>query len=463
MNYYLAIDVGASSGRHITGWLEDGQLKTEEVYRFDNNAEMKNGHLCWNIDALYAALVAGLKKCRERGMIPYSLGIDTWGVDFALINRAGGRLGDAVCYRDSRTEGMDAEIEKIIPYEELYKLTGIAKQPFNTIYQLMALKKESPELLEKAERLLMMPDYLHYLLSGIESNEYTEASTGALVGAEERNWNEDIINALGFPMRLFRNLDRAGDSIGFLSKTVEAEAGFSCRITLPATHDTGSAFLAVPAFEDSVYISSGTWSLLGIESTAPIITKEAREANFTNEGGYQYRYRFLKNIMGLWMVQSVRKELGKNLSFNELEKLAEDNEDFGTAVDVNNQAFFAPQSMIEAVKKVAAETGQVPPQTTGELMQCLYRSLALSYRDAIVQLEGIAGKHFSSVNLVGGGSKDDYLNRLTGRYTGLPVYAGPVEATVAGNLIVQMISSGELPDLTEARRLVARSFDVKQY
>jgi rhamnulokinase len=212
-----------------------------------------------------------------------------------------------------------------------------------------------------------------------------------------------------------------------------------------------------------VYISSGTWSLLGIESTAPILTKEAREAGFTNEGGFRYRYRFLKNIMGLWMVQSVRKELGKSVSFNELEKLAEDNEGFGTVVDVNNQAFFAPQSMIEAVKKVAAEAGHVPPQTTGELMQCLYRSLAFSYRDAIAQLEGIAGKHFGSINLVGGGSKDDYLNRLTARCTGLPVYTGPVEATVAGNLIVQMISSRELPDLAEARRLVTRSFDVKRY
>ncbi|MDR2096728.1 MAG: rhamnulokinase [Treponema sp.] len=463
MNYYLAIDIGASSGRHIVGWLEDGRLRTREVYRFDNNAEMKNGHLCWNIDALYAALVAGLKRCKDTGMIPYSLGIDTWGVDFVLIDGAGGRLGDAVCYRDSRTDGMDAEVEKIIPYEELYKLTGIAKQPFNTVYQLTALKKESPELLEKAERLLMMPDYLHYLLSGIASNEYTEASTGALVGARERNWNGDIIKALGFPVRLFRTLNRAGDGIGVLSKAVEAEAGFSCRITLPATHDTGSAFLAVPAAGDSVYISSGTWSLLGIESTAPIITNEAREANFTNEGGFQYRYRFLKNIMGLWMVQSVRKELGKEQSFDQLARMAEDTENFGTVVDVNNLAFFAPQSMIGAVKEVAAETGQPPPRTTGELMQCLYRSLALSYRDAVTNLERIAGKRFGSVNLVGGGSKDDYLNRLTARFTGLPVYAGPVEATVAGNLIVQMISSGELSDLAAARGLIARSFDVKPY
>ncbi|MDR1904426.1 MAG: rhamnulokinase [Treponema sp.] len=463
MTYYLAIDIGASSGRHILGWLEDGQLRTREVYRFDNNAGVKNGHLCWDIDAIYAALIAGLKRCGETGMIPYSLGIDTWGVDFVLIDSAGSRLGDAVCYRDSRTDGMDAEIEKIIPYEELYNLTGIAKQPFNTIYQLTALKKESPQLLEKAERLLMMPDYLHYLLSGIGSNEYTQASTGALVDARERNWNRHIINALGFPERLFRNLDTAGDGIGLLSKAVEAEAGFSCRITLPATHDTGSAFLAVPASEDSVYISSGTWSLLGIESMASIITREAREADFTNEGGFQYRYRFLKNIMGLWMVQSVRKELGKKQSFNELAQTAEDTESFSTVVDVNNQAFFAPQSMIEAVKEVAAETGQTPPETTGELMQCLYRSLAVSYRDAILNLERIAGKHFSSVNLVGGGSKDDYLNRLTSRFTGLPVYAGPIEATVAGNLIVQMISSGELSDLAAARRIVAQSFDVKRY
>jgi rhamnulokinase len=271
----------------------------------------------------------------------------------------------------------------------------------------------------------------------------------------------ELIGALGFPNRIFRPLSNAGDRIGRLSRALEAEIGFSCFVTLPATHDTGSAFLAVPAAEDSVYISSGTWSLLGIESPVPIITEEARLANFTNEGGYRYRYRFLKNIMGLWMVQSVRGILGKKHSFDELARMAEETEGFTTTVDVNDDAFFAPRNMVEAVKTVAAKSGQRPPETTAELMQCLYRSLALSYSDSIASMEKITGKKFGAVNIVGGGSKDGYLNRLTARFTGLPVYAGPVEATVAGNLIVQMISGGDLPDLETARGIVRQSFDIE--
>jgi rhamnulokinase len=310
----------------------------------------------------------------------------------------------------------------------------------------------------------MIPDYLHYRLTGEETNEYTNATTTALVGAREKSWNTELIEKLGIPSAMFRPLFKAGDRIGVLSGEVEEAVGFSCAVCLPATHDTGSAFLAVPVPDsNSVYISSGTWSLLGMENSIPIITDEGKADSFTNEGGYSYRYRFLKNIMGLWMIQSVRNELDKKYSFAELENAAQEAADFAVTVDVNNGEFFAPESMSAALQRVCRAEGKTPPATLSETMQCLYRSLAVSYRDAIRGMEGITGKHFTGVNMVGGGSKDRYLNRLTAKTCGLPVYAGPVEATVTGNLIVQMISGGELADLAGARRIIAQSFEITRY
>jgi rhamnulokinase len=461
MSYYLAIDIGASSGRHIIGWLEGGKFLTREVYRFENRPETRDGELCWDIEALYGHVLTGMKECKKQGLIPRSLGIDTWGVDFVLLDRDKKRLGNAVCYRDHRTTGMDGEVEKIISFDELYRRTGIAKQPFNTIYQLTALKRRKPELLEKARSFLLTPNYLHYRLTGIETNEYTNATTTALVDARKKTWDLELIDKLGINSALFTPLSRAGDRIGSLSPAVAEEAGFNCEICLPATHDTGSAFLAVPAADSrSVYISSGTWSLLGIENSVPLITAEGQANNFTNEGGYEYRYRFLKNIMGLWMIQSVRNELEKKYSFGELEKAAQEAADFDVTVDVNNVEFLSPENMGAALQRVCKAEGKIPPGNLNETMQCLYRSLAVSYRDAILSMEQITGKKFNTVNLVGGGSKDRYLNRLTAEICGLPVYAGPVEATVIGNLIVQMISGGELANLDEARQIVGRSFEI---
>jgi rhamnulokinase len=294
------------------------------------------------------------------------------------------------------------------------------------------------------------------------------ASTSALVNAaveSGRDWNRDIIRSLGYPEKIFKPLRKAGDRIGILSKAVADEVGFSCMVTLPATHDTGSAFLAVPAAPDEtpVYISSGTWSLLGMETESPIITAEGQRANFSNEGGYQYRYRFLKNIMGLWMVQSVRNELGGKCSFAELEKMAREAASFPARLNVNDPAFLSPASMIDAVKDAVRQSGQQVPESPGEIIQCLYASLAASYREAVLNMEKITGRSFSAINLVGGGSKDEYLNRLTAQVTGLPVYTGPVEATVIGNIIVQMISGGVLQDLSSARAMVSRSFTMGTY
>ncbi|MDR2149646.1 MAG: rhamnulokinase [Spirochaetaceae bacterium] len=464
MEYYLAIDIGASSGRHIAGWLAEGKLHTKELYRFENRLVQKSGRLFWDIEALYAEVLKGLERCNTLNMIPVSVGIDTWAVDFILLDSAGARLGEAISYRDARTEGMDAAVERALPFPELYRRTGIQKQPFNTIYQLMALKKQEPALLERAAAFLMIPDYLHYRLTGIISQEYTNASTTALLNVQTRDWDTDIIETLGFPAHLFQPLKRAGQKLGVFSAAVRAQLGFSATVILPATHDTGSAFVAVPAVNaaESVYLSSGTWSLLGIESASPLLTDAARDGNFTNEGAYQSKYRFLKNIMGLWMIQAVRHELESPYSFSALAEMAQEATS-SALFAVNDPRFLAPQSMRAAIQDICRETGQQVPKSIGEIMLSIYRSLAACYQQGLAALENITGKTFRALHIVGGGSKDAYLNELTAHATGLPVHAGPVEATVIGNLCVQMISSGVLPDLETARKIIAQSFDLWRF
>ena len=466
MKYHLAVDIGASSGRHILGHVEQGRIVLEEVYRFENGPKKRGGRLCWDFDALAREVVNGLKACAELGKVPATLGVDTWGVDFALVDREGRVLGDTVAYRDSRTQGMDALVEELIPAQELYRRTGIQKQSFNTIYQLMAVKRQSPELLEQAHRLLLVPDYLHYTLTGVMSNEYTEASTSGLVSAETKDWDRELLDLLGFPQKLFGPLSLPGTALGRLRPALREELGFDCQVVLPASHDTGSAFLAVPAGEgDSVTLSSGTWSLLGVELEQPVTTPESRAANFTNEGGYQYRYRYLKNIMGLWMIQNLRREMAENgqlPGFGELSRLAREAADFPGRVDVDDPSFMAPESMSAAVRAYCERMGQPVPQSPGELLSCVYHSLAQCYAQSVRQLERLTGRSFQAVHIVGGGSQDAYLNQLTASATGLPVYAGPTEGTALGNLLVQMIAQGEFASLQEARDAIRASFAVKE-
>ena len=466
MKYHLAVDIGASSGRHILGHVEQGRIVLEEVYRFENGPKKRGGRLCWDFDALAREVVNGLKACAELGKVPATLGVDTWGVDFALVDREGRILGDTVAYRDSRTQGMDALVEELIPAQELYRRTGIQKQSFNTIYQLMAVKCQSPELLEQAHRLLLVPDYLHYTLTGVMSNEYTEASTSGLVSAAAKDWDRELLDLLGFPQKLFGTLSLPGTALGGLCPALREELGFDCQVVLPASHDTGSAFLAVPAGEgDSVTLSSGTWSLLGVELETPVTTPESRAANFTNEGGYQYRYRYLKNIMGLWMIQNLRREMAENgqlPGFGELSRLAREAADFPGRVDVDDPVFMAPESMSAAVRAYCERTGQPVPQSPGELLSCVYHSLAQCYAQSVRQLERLTGRSFQAVHIVGGGSQDAYLNQLTASATGLPVYAGPTEGTALGNLLVQMIAQGEFASLQEARAAIRASFAVKE-
>lgn len=478
MNYYLAIDIGASSGRHILGHVENGKMVLEEMYRFDNLQVRKNGHDCWDMDNLWNGIMGGLKACGAAGKIPVTIGIDTWGVDYVLLDENDQVLGDAVAYRDSRNEGMDLEVSKFITPEALYARTGIQKQPFNTIYQLTAQKLEHPEQVVNAKRMLMVPEYLNFLLTGVKKSEYTIASTGSLLDAHKKDWDRELIEMLGLPQDIFGELHMPGTVVGELLPQIQEEVGYNANVILVAAHDTGSAFLAVPAKDDNaVYLSSGTWSLLGVENEKAITTEASRQANFTNEGGAWYRYRYLSNIMGLWMIQSVRRELngvsyvagkdnrvatGKKWSFPNLIAEAEKEEGFNAVVDVNAPCFLAPESMIQAIKDECARTAQPVPETVGQIMQCVYTSLSQCYRDAIHALEGLTGKHYTSINIVGGGCQDGYLNRRTAQATGLTVYAGPVEGTAIGNLLVQMIEAKEFENLQAARNSIRSSFEIKE-
>ena len=460
------------------GTVENGTLQLEEVYRLDNVQMHKNGHDCWDMDNLWKGIVDGLKQCRHKQMIPDVIGIDTWAVDYVLLNDHDEVIGDVVAYRDSRTEGMKKRVNQKVSAEVLYEKTGIQYQPFNTIYQLMALKQEHPEQLKEAKWMLMIPEYLNYKLTGIKQNEYTNATSTNLVNAMTKTWDDELIDALGYPKELFHELAMPGTILGSLCEEVQKEVGFDATVMLPATHDTGSAFLAIPAQDDqAVYISSGTWSLLGVENEAPITTMESMQQNFTNEGGAWYRYRYLKNIMGLWMIQSIRRELNgvayvqgkqksdkkeKIWSFPDLIEEARKYETFPSIVDVNKECFLSPESMISEIKKECERTNQAVPSEIGELMQCVYNSLALCYKNAIENLEKITGKHFTSINIVGGGSQDGYLNEKTAKATNRVVYAGPTEGTAIGNLIVQMIAFEDIKDLNEARQMIKHSFQVKE-
>ena len=461
--YYLAVDIGASSGRHMLASMKDGKMQLEEVYRFPNGMDNKNGTLCWDVERLITEIKNGLKKCKEIGKIPVTMGIDTWGVDYVLLDKDDNILGDTVGYRDSRTEGMDEKVYEVIPQDDLYARTGIQKQIFNTIYQLMAVKQSHPEYLEQAETILMIPDYFNFLLTGVKMNEYTEATTGQLISPKTNDWDYELIDMLGYNSRMFRPVSMPGTVVGDFTDDVQKEVGFNCTVVLPATHDTGSAVLAVPTNDDdAVYISSGTWSLMGIERKEADCSMESMKANFTNEGGYDHRFHYLKNIMGLWMIQSVKKEFTEDLSFAEICEMAS-KETIPSIVDCNDDCFLAPKSMIEAVQKFCRDTDQPVPETVGEISSVIYNSLAKCYGDTVEEIEAITGKKYSTIYVVGGGSNAGYLNELTAKYTGRKVSAGPSEATAIGNIIVQMLHDGVFASLPEARTCVKESFDVKMY
>lgn len=461
--YYLAVDIGASSGRHMLAHLEDGKIVLEEIYRFSNEMIDRKGYKVWNVRRLFQEILSGMKKCAELGKIPYSMGIDTWAVDYVLLDENDRRIGETVAYRDKRTYGMDEEVYKLITEEQLYLRTGIQKQIFNTIYQLMALKKTEPGQLERAETFLMVPDYFNFLLTGRKVQEYTNATTTQLVNPATKDWDDELLEKLGIKRNIFQEIKMAGCEVGELEQEIQKQVGFNCKVILPPTHDTASAVVAVPSRkEETLYISSGTWSLMGTERLQADCSKESMLHNFTNEGGYGYRYRFLKNIMGLWMIQSVRKELVPDMSFAEICELAE-KEKITSLVDVNDERFLAPESMVEEVRSACWETLQQVPKTIGEIAAVIYNSLANCYAMAAKEIEIITGQKYQELHIVGGGANADFLNKLTAKYTGKTVQAGPTEATALGNISVQMITAGEFADLKEARECIYHSFEIKLY
>lgn len=453
-NYYLAIDIGASSGRHILGSIENGKLRLEEIYRFENGIKNENGTLIWDTENLFSHVKTGIARCKDIGKLPKTVAIDTWGVDYVLLDENEREIYPAVSYRDSRTNDGAAAVSAVISQSELYRRTGIQKQNFNTVYQLYC-DKESGKL-KGAKHFLMMPEYLSFKLTGVMKNEYTNASTTNLVDAQTKQWDTYILDKLGLPADIFLPLSVPGTSVGRFTDEIRGEIGFDCEVILCPSHDTASAVAACPIDDESVYISSGTWSLIGTENTQPVLSEDALAANFTNEGGIEYRFRFLKNIMGMWLLQNIRKDIDKSLSYDQMMQLAMDS-DFTDKIDPNAPCFVAPDSMIDAVRGYLGR----PDLPLGDVISSVYHSLAASYKTAVDEIERISGKQIKSVHIVGGGSKDRYLNLLTAQYTGKKVYTGLMEATATGNILSQIMADKNI-DLTEARKIIKTTFEIKE-
>lgn len=420
MKYFLAIDIGASSGRHILGWREDGKLQTREVYRFPNGVQQKDGHLVWDIDNLEWQVRKGIDLALESCPEIASLSIDTWGVDYVLL-KDGQPIYPVYAYRDSRTEAVIPKVHEKIPFSELYRRTGCQFQSFNSIYQLYDDLERGR--LEQADELLMIPEYLLYRLCGVPAREYTNATTMGLVNAQTHEFDTEILKTLGCPKRLFPMLSQPGMKLG-------SYKGITCMLC--ATHDTGSAVEGIPMKGNEPYISSGTWSLLGVKTPMPITDAESMEANYSNEGGVGYN-RYQKNIMGMWLVNELKRELCPEMPFPEIVKAAQGS-NCEILVDANAPEFLAPKSMKAAFDEKSANA----LQTVGDYFRCAYRSLADSYRKALSELERNTGKTYEQLYIVGGGAKNAFLNRLTEEATGKQVIALPIEATALGNLKVQM-------------------------
>ena len=452
MNYYLAIDIGASSGRHILGYIDNGRLKLEEIHRFENYITNQNSTLVWDIEHLVNEVKKGIAKCKEIGKIPCTVAIDTWGVDYVLLDENKKEIKPCYCYRDSRTNAVVNEVESLVSPAQLYAKTGIQKQNFNTIYQLYADKKNGKLL--NAKYFLMMPEYLSFKLTGVCKNEYTNATTTGLVNAKTKTWDNDILSALDLPSELFGALNTPSSLVGDLSADIQKAVGFNCAVLFAPSHDTASAVCACPMQDDDLYISSGTWSLIGTEITQPILSDNARQLNFTNEGGIDYRFRFLKNYMGMWLFQNIRRNLNKSITYDEMMTLARNCGEY-KYFDVNDSTLVAPDNMIDTIGKLICS------DDLGLILNSAYHSLAKSYDEAVNEIENVTGKQFNTIHIVGGGCQDEYLNALTRDYTGKDVTAGPIEATATGNIISQIISDKKI-SLATARKIVKKSFDIKE-
>ncbi|MDR0249145.1 MAG: rhamnulokinase [Oscillospiraceae bacterium] len=449
--YYLAVDIGASSGRHILGYLEDGLIRTEEVYRFGNAMLSAGGRLTWGTDSLLCEVREGIKRCGDIGKAPDTVAIDTWAVDYMLLDGAKNELGPAYAYRDTAAAPAVAEVEALITPKELYKRTGIQKQGFNTIYRLFHDKTSGR--MAAAEHFLMLPDYIAFRLTGKIANEYTNATTTCLVNARDRTWDGGLMELLGIKPSLFSALSAPSVKLGGFLPEMRAFAGYDAEVVLCPSHDTASAVAGCPLADSHAYISSGTWSLVGVERAEPIITEEGRAANITNEGGIEYRCRVLKNIAGMWLLQGIRRGEGGEYTFDDMLAMAEKSA-FTETVDVNAPSLSAPENMTDAVRALLGS----PRLPVSDVIRCVYLSLARAYAEATAEISAVTGRRIDALHIIGGGAKDAYLNRLTAERAGKPVIVGAAESTALGNLASQMIYRKVFSDITEARKAIARSF-----
>lgn len=466
--YYLAIDIGASSGRHVLGSVVDGKIELEEVHRFDNVQVRRRGHDCWDIDMIWENILVGLEKCREAGKIPEAIGIDTWGVDFGHVGKDGKIIGMPRAYRDPYTEGIPEKVFEIIPREELYAITGVQIMNFNTIFQLYAQSKEADSRLPETDKILFMPDLLAYMLTGRMVCEYTDASTSGLINPLTRDFQKDLLTRLGIDPSILLDITQPGAKVGVLKKEICEETGMEAiPVIAIAGHDTASAIAAVPAADENfAYLSSGTWSLMGIESREPIIDQKSYEYNLTNEGGIEGTTRFLKNITGMWLLEQSRKtweKEGRKYTYAEIEAMGLKAIDFPSTIDPDDPRFAAPKDMDAEIKAALKESGQRVPENDGEMISCIYHSLTRKYKDVIEMLQNFASFKIEKLHVIGGGSANKLVSQLTADTLGIPVIAGPVEGTAIGNIMMQAKVAGLVNDRWDMRRIIGNSIQTTTY
>jgi rhamnulokinase len=465
---FLAFDLGAESGRGIVGAFDGQKLKLEIINRFANGPVRTLDTLHWDVLALHGAMLATLRLAAGAHGSLDGVGVDTWGVDFALLGRDGSLLGNPRHYRDPHTEGIMEEAVRRVPREEIFRHTGIQFMRFNTLFQLLAMQRDRSPLLDMAQTLLFMPDLFHYFFTGIKVNEYTDASTSQMLDPHTRSWAYELLKAFGLPANLLGTLVQPGTVLGPLRPSIVSETGINAApVIAPASHDTASAIVSVPASAESwAYISSGTWSLMGVELKQPLVGAAALQANFTNEGGVGGTTRFLKNIMGLWLVQECRRAWergGTNYSYDDLMRQAETATPFASLVNPNDPSFILPPNMPAALADFCRRSGQPAPEGVAGTVRCALESLALCYRWVLERLETLTGRRAEVIHIVGGGSQNALLNQFTADACNRPVLAGPVEATAIGNVLVQALGAGVLGSLTDAREVVRRSFEVQTF
>ncbi len=467
MKRVLAFDFGASSGRAILGIFDGEKIELQEVHRFSNDPVKINGTVYWDVQRLFFEIKQGILKAKEAGGFD-SIGIDTWGVDFGLLRKDGTLVENPVHYRDARNDGMVEKATRYMSKERMYDITGIQFMDFNTIFQLLSLKENRPYILEEADKLLFMPDLLNYMLSGVKSTEFSIATTSQMVDLKTNNWSEEILDTFGIEKNLLTDIAPTGAVIGQLSDEICEELGVSkADIVSVAAHDTQSAITATPCeYDDFAFISCGTWSLFGTEVKEPIINEASKKLNVTNEGGYNYTTAFLKNICGLWLIQESRRQWireGKEYSYAELEKLALECEPFKCFIDPDAPEFAPMGNLPRRVKEYCEKTGQYVPQTVGEIIRCIYESLALKYRYTFDGIKECTGKDYDRIHVMGGGTKDKLLLQMTAQSCNVNVYGGPIEATALGNVAIQLMSTGAIKDIKEARKIIAKGENLKLY